>query len=82
MMAPRGMLMPMPTLAESARPDDDGGTAVGVAALVLGDAGAADEGVDVDAGDSVVVLTLKDPDVLDAENGEDTIEACPSVRRL
>ena len=70
-MAPKGIPIPMPTLAESERPDDDAGEEVGVVAPEL-------VGVLVESRDATVVLK---PDAVDVE-GLDTIEACPSVKRL
>lgn len=83
-MAPRGMLTPMPTLAESERPDDDAGIEVDVdvAELAAVLANAADEGLEMDAAEPVAVLEPTDPDVVDVEGWEDTIVSCPSVRRL
>lgn len=84
-MAPRGMLTPMPTLAESERLDDDAGIEVDELAAVLvdlSDASAADEGLEMDAAEPVAVLESRDPEVVDVEGWEDTIVSCPSVRRL
>lgn len=78
--------MPMPTLAESERPDDDAGTEVDVVVpepvAELVDLNAPDVGLEMDAGESTVVLALRDPAAVDVEGWEDTIKACPSVKRL
>lgn len=66
----------MPTLAESERPDDDAGTEVDVVVLGLA-------GVLVELRDAVDMVDAADAaDSADSEGLEDTIEACPSVRRL
>ena len=79
--------MPIPTLAESDRPDDEAGIAVGVVVaeimpvlLELRDANALDGGLEVDAFGSTVVLVLRNTDAVDAEGWEERIVACPKVR--
>lgn len=84
-MAPKGIPIPMPTLAESERPDDDAGEEVGVAAPELvgvlvesRDASAVDAELEMGKGDATIVL---EPDAVDVEGWDVTIEACPSVKR-
>ena len=71
--------MPMPTLAESERPDDDAGVEVGVVVVLVepSDADAADAELE-----SLLVLALRDPDAVDVEDLGDINDACPRVRRL
>lgn len=83
-MAVRGTPMPMPTLADPERPDEDAGIEVGIvmpeftAVLVeLRDANA------VDAVNAVAPVDEVDAvNAVDIEGVEDMIEACPSVTRF
>lgn len=79
--------MPMPTLADPERPDEDAGTEVGLvvaeltAVLVeLRGANAVDAVVVVDA--VAAVDEVDAANVFDIEGVEDMIEACPSVTRF
>ena len=88
-MAPNEVPMPIPTLAESERPDNDAGEEVGVAGpeLVevceeLCDASAVVAELEMGADDSSVVLDPWELDAVDVDGLDVTIETSPSVKRL
>lgn len=80
-MAPRETPIPMPTLADLERPDEDAGIEVGLVVVEL--TAMLVEPRDADAVDAVAAVDdVDEVNAVNIEDVEDMIEACPSVTRF